>query len=195
MIHPARSALLLLAVGLLAGCSSDSQDSPGAGASASAGCPIVASDTWVKAAESGMTGAFGSLANQGGEAVTVVSASSDAAGRVEIHEVVDQDGTAVMRPKEGGLAIPAGGAVTLEPGADHIMLMDIDAPIKAGDSVGITLECSNGTTASFSGIAKPFEGAKESYAPGAASPMGTDGISPSASGSMGASASPSGSAK
>jgi hypothetical protein len=160
----AASTALSLAL-LLTGCSSGSTPQASAGGS-SAGCPITATDTWVKAAKSGMTAAFGTLENTGSADVTIVSAESRAAGRMEIHEVVDKDGAPVMRPKEGGLEVPAGGTAALKPGADHLMLMAIPAPIEAGDTVEITLNCDDGSTAEFSGIAKPFEGAAETYEPG-----------------------------
>lgn len=172
-----------LAIGaclLLAGCASTSgsdaatsSDSP---AAAGSDCPVSASDVWVKAAESGMTAAFGTLANSSDAEVVVIGARSQSAGRVEIHEVVDVDGQMVMQPKEAGLAIPAGETVTLAPGADHLMLMELPTPINAGDDVTITLECQGGTTATIGGQAKTFTGAQEQYQSSAsASPsaMGT----------------------
>jgi copper(I)-binding protein len=84
---------------------------------------------------------------------------------MEIHEVVDQDGAMVMRPKAGGLVIPAGGSAMLAPGQDHLMLMRLPAPIAAGDEVSITLTCADGGTAAFTAVAKPFEGGAETYVP------------------------------
>ena len=37
------------------------------------------------------------------------------------------------------IKIPAGGSVTLKPGGYHVMLMGVSAPLKAGDSVPLTL--------------------------------------------------------
>jgi copper(I)-binding protein len=37
------------------------------------------------------------------------------------------------------LAIPAGGSAVLKPSGDHIMLFDLKAPLKEGDTVPITL--------------------------------------------------------
>jgi copper(I)-binding protein len=158
---------MAVAIGLLTACASDADSDSDAAAGASAsGCPITVADSWVKAAESGMTAAFGTLTNTGSADVTIVSAASDSAGRMEIHEVVDKDGAMVMQPKEGGLSIPAGESATLAPGQDHLMLMEIPAPIEPGDTVEITLTCADGDTAEYSGVAKEFEGAAEPYEPG-----------------------------
>lgn len=170
---------MAVAIGLLTACASDTDSDSDAAAGASAsGCPITVADSWVKAAESGMTAAFGTLTNTGSADVTIVSAASDSAGRMEIHEVVDKDGTMVMQPLEGGLVIPAGGTATLAPGQDHLMLMGLSEPIEAGQTVEITMTCADGGTAAYSGVAKPFEGGEETYEPAM---EGMDGMDASAS--------------
>lgn len=172
--------LLLGASLLLAGCASTSGDAAatasGSPSGSAPGCPVSASDVWVKAAESGMTAAFGTLANTGADEVVITGAESESAGRIEVHEVVDVDGEMVMQPKEGGLAIPAGGSAALAPGADHLMLMELTGPIAAGDDITITLQCDGGTTANIMGQAKTFTGAEEQY-------QGSASASPSAMGS------------
>jgi hypothetical protein len=84
---------------------------------------------------------------------------------MEIHEVVDQDGEMVMQPKAGGLVVPAGGSAELKPGADHLMLMELPAPIEAGDEVEITVVCDTGGAVTWTSVAKPFEGGAEPYQP------------------------------
>lgn len=116
-------------------------------------------DTWVKTAESGMTAAFGVITNTGDHDVVITAAHSDAAGMVELHEVVDE----VMRPVEGGFVVPAGQSLTLEPGGLHIMFMDIPAAIMAGDEITITLVLEDGSELEFSAVAKDFSGANEEY--------------------------------
>ena len=155
----------VLAIGALSGCAGDStaSDEP---AGTTAACAITVSDSWVKATDTEMTGAFGELTNTSDVEMVVVSASSPLAGKMEIHEVVDKDGSMVMQPLEGGLVIPAGGTATLAPGQDHLMLMGLTEPIEAGQTVDITMTCADGGTASYSGVAKPFEGGAEDYQPG-----------------------------
>lgn len=173
----AAGTIALLAVSGLSACASSttstSAESPSA--STSTACPITISDTWAKAAETGMTAAFGILANPSDTDVTVTAASSPAAARMELHEVVTKDGAMVMQPKEGGFTVPAGGTLTLEPGGFHLMLMDIPAAIEPGADVAITLTCSTGGTVEFTAQAKTFDGAAENYV------GSTDGMSMSAS--------------
>ncbi|WP_341853970.1 copper chaperone PCu(A)C [Brachybacterium sp. GPGPB12] len=86
-------------------------------------------DPWVKAAEEGMTSAFGTLTNATGRALQLISASTPSAGMVEPHETMgDGSGGMSMQEKEGGFPVPDGGELVLEPGGDHLMLMDLAAP-------------------------------------------------------------------
>ena len=44
-----------------------------------------------------------------------------------------------MRPVDGGLAIPPGGTVVLEPGGRHLMFMGLLEPLEEGDRRIVTL--------------------------------------------------------
>jgi len=159
------SGAALLAIGALTACSSGSTDEGTASTPPATECALTVTDPWVKATDEEMTAAFGVIENAGDADVTITSATSPAAGMVEIHEVVDQDGQMVMQPKAGGLLVPAGGAAELKPGADHLMLMELPAAIKAGDEVEITAVCSTGGDITWTSVAKPFEGGAETYVP------------------------------
>lgn len=167
------SAAVLAAVALTGCGSSDSADSAATTPSPSA-APVAFEETWVKAADTGMTAAFGVLSNSSDEDVTLVSAASPSATMMELHEMAMTDSGMAMRPKEGGFVVPAGGSVTLEPGGYHLMFMGLTAPIKAGDEVPITLTFDNGSTLEVKSVAKPFTGGNEQYQPsGSASPKPT----------------------
>ncbi|WP_433124826.1 copper chaperone PCu(A)C [Micromonospora sp. CA-240977] len=174
-----RSAIVLtaaiLAVGVT-GC--DSSDAPAAarpGPSGSASANPDAGvlgirDPWVKAADKGMTAAFGTLVNDGDSDVTVTGVATSVSS-MELHEMAMKDGTMVMRQKQGGIVIKARGTHALEPGGDHLMLMNLTRPVRAGDEVTFTLAFADGRTQQFRAVAKPFTGAQESYAPGHGEPM------------------------
>ena len=130
--------------------------------------PVTVRDPWVRAADSGMTAVFGTLVNTSGRDVTVTSASTSVS-RTELHETARQHGRTVMRPKKGGIAVEADGTRVLEPGGDHLMLMDVTEPVPAGDEVTVTLTLADGRTTSFTAVARPFSGAGEPYAPGGTS--------------------------
>jgi copper(I)-binding protein len=162
-----RFAAPLVAASLMAGSvAACSQPERAASENRDQGASVVTvGDQWVKAAQTGMTGLFGTLKNSGTREVTVVSAASPVAGRVELHEVAGPPGSTTMRPKSGGLAIPAGGSHVLAPGGDHIMLMDLKTPLKVGSDVEVTLTFADGTTLPFSAQVRDYSGADEKYEP------------------------------
>lgn len=164
----AMPAAAVLSIGVLTACASDTTATDvtaPATTPATDACALTMADPWVKAQDTDMTGAFGVFSNPSDTDVIITAASSPSAGMIEIHEVVDQDGAMVMQPKEGGLVVPAGGSAELKPGSDHLMLMKLTAPIKAGDEVEITVTCDTGGSLTWSSVAKPFEGGTEPYVP------------------------------
>lgn len=180
-----RIGVLLTAATLaLAGCSTAADASPDA-AAAPAGQSVSLADGWVKAADSGMSAAFGGLTNAGSEDVTVVSATTEASSMLELHETVENEtGELIMREIEGGFVIPAGETLDLEPGGNHIMLMDLTDPLEAGEEVSFTLTFSDDSTYEFTAPVKDYSGANENYVGGdaemdmgdaGADSMGTDG--------------------
>ena len=97
-----------------------------------------------------MTSIFGTLHNNSDKDITVVGfTTSLGEASYQIHEVVD----GVMRQKDGGFDIPAGGTHELAPGGDHFMVMDYDPAIEAGDTIDVTLLLEGGATATVSDVA------------------------------------------
>lgn len=99
---------------------------------------VTVTDPWVRGTvpEQKATGAFMRLTAPVDS--RVVEARSPAAGTVEIHEMKMENGVMRMRAVPA-LALPANQAVDLAPGGYHVMLMGLKQPLKAGDSVPITL--------------------------------------------------------
>lgn len=163
--HLVVPAAVVLSLGLLTACATDETATDATTSAAGSACALTMADPWVKAQDTDMTGAFGMFSNPSDADIIIVEASSPSAGMMEIHEVVDKDGAMVMQPKEGGLVVPAGGTAELKPGSDHLMLMKLPAPIKAGDEVEITVVCDTGGSLTWTSVAKPFEGGAEPYVP------------------------------
>lgn len=86
-------------------------------------------------------GYFG-IANPGGED-RLLAVETDAAARVEIHEMREDGGMMRMRELPDGLAIPARGRVELAPGGYHLMLMEPRAGLAAGQQVDAELVFEN----------------------------------------------------
>jgi len=96
---------------------------------------------WTRATAPGakVGGGYMLIRNRGAAADKLVSASSPAAARVELHVHVNDKG--VMRMREvPGYDVPAKGSFELKPGGAHLMFMELKAPFKEGDKVPVTLK-------------------------------------------------------
>lgn len=131
--------------------------------------PLEVESPWTKAKGSGMTGSFGELTNTSDKPVTVVGASAEGvAGAVELHETVadSSSGSTTMQKVEKGFTVEPGETLSLKPGGDHIMLMDLACGLEAGTDLHVVLELSDGSTETLHSTVKDYAGAKEEYAPG-----------------------------
>ena len=107
-------------------------------AAATAFADTQVQDPWVRGtvAQQTATGMFARLTSTTGG--KLVSAASPVAGVVEIHEMT-MDGNVMRMRAIPGLDLPAGTPVELKPGGYHVMLMELKQPLKAGDTVPVTL--------------------------------------------------------
>lgn len=84
-------------------------------------------------------GGFLTITNTGTTADRLVSATSAAAGQVQVHEMKMDGNVMRMRELENGLEIPPGATVTLAPGGLHLMMMGLKNPLKENTRVPLTL--------------------------------------------------------
>lgn len=110
----------------------------------------------------GMTGMFMEITNPTSSEITLVGGSSTS-GMVEIHETVMGDTGMQMQEINGGIEIPAGGAVMLQPGGFHVMIMGLSEDVVAGDELTVDLEFDGHPNVSVTAIAKPSEAGDEEY--------------------------------
>lgn len=110
----------------------------GAALVADASAQVVVRNAWVRATvpQQTATGAFLQLTAE--HDTRLVSVSSTVAPVAEVHEMALQDNVMRMRPVPA-VDLPAGKAVDLKPGGHHIMLMGLKQPVKAGETVPLTL--------------------------------------------------------
>ncbi len=103
-----------------------------------AAAQTTVSAPWVRGtvAQQKATGAFMQISSATGG--KLLSISSPAAGVAEIHEM-SMDGNTMRMRAVAALDLPAGQTVELKPGGFHVMLLDLKAPLKAGDNVDLTL--------------------------------------------------------
>ncbi len=98
---------------------------------------ISIENAWVREVPptSKMSAAYMIIKNEGDEADKLIDASNNASKITELHETVDGK---MRRVK--AIEVPAGGKAELKPGGLHIMLINLNKPLKEGDSVEITLK-------------------------------------------------------
>lgn len=88
---------------------------------------------------------FLTIVNRADQPDRLLSATSDAAARVELHtHKEDANGVMQMLEVEEGFSIPGGGTYKLDRGGDHIMLMGLTRPLAQGDTVTLTLTFERG---------------------------------------------------
>jgi copper(I)-binding protein len=96
---------------------------------------------WVRATPKGASvgGGYMTITNKGTAADRLISASSPAAAKLEIHRMSIEGGVIKMRPLENGLEIKPMATVVLKPGGLHVMLMGLKQQLRKGDRVKSTL--------------------------------------------------------
>lgn len=150
-----KTLLLFLSISLfLTGCASSGD--------------VVAQDLWVKSSEmstrGGMTAVYGTLTNNSSQDVVLVGGATEIAGVVEVHEMRMIGGEMMMQEIDGGLVIPAGKSIVLEPGGNHLMLMMLTDDLEAGEEISVTFDFDGAEDLTIDGIvAKPAEGGDEEY--------------------------------
>lgn len=113
-------------------------------ACAPAATDVEASGVWARTGMAGGTSAiYLTLVNGTGVDDELLSASSDVADAVEIHESrVGENGTMMMVPQES-VPLAAGATVEFKQGGLHIMLVGLKQELKVGDTFVVTLHFKN----------------------------------------------------
>ena len=102
---------------------------------------LVITLPWSRATPGGakVAGGYLTIENKGAAPDRLVGGTTDAAGKLEVHEMSMTNGVMTMRPVDSGLTIAPGKTVKLAPGGYHLMMFDLKAPLKQGDKVPVTL--------------------------------------------------------
>ena len=106
--------------------------------------PLHVSDAWIKNLPPAipMRAGYMQLMNHDANPATIVSISSDAFEKVEIHQTMNIDGVMSMHPINT-LVLEANGMVSLKPGGMHLMLMKPTRELKIGDEIELVLQFDN----------------------------------------------------
>lgn len=134
---------------MLPGCGSGSERTDSGDAESAAIVDTVQEDLmlvdgWAEATDGDRTGVFGTVVNSSEQDISLARVESDLTALVELHVTVDGAAGGVMGPADDGFVVPAGGELVLEPGGDHLMLLQLDAPVETGQDLELTLVTADG---------------------------------------------------
>ncbi len=95
---------------------------------------IVVSDGWIRQVPPVSRNSAGYLVveNRGAADDMLLGASVEGVRVTELHEMV-RKGDTLMMQRRPAIAVPAGGQVALAPGGLHLMLIDLQRPLQAGE--------------------------------------------------------------
>ncbi len=115
---------------------------------------VTASGAWVKAPGAGETtaAAFVEVDNPTMYDVYLVSGTTDAAARVQFRETTEPGGSHAKTVPE--LTVPAFGVLEMKPDGVHVLLTDLKRPLKAGDTISLTLTTDSGVALEVSAVVR-----------------------------------------
>ncbi len=125
------AGLAVLSVGLLAGCDDNGE--------ADGSSSIEVSNARAQFTTTDVGAVYLDIRSTGAGDV-LLSASSKIADDTQIHEIVTEGASAMMRPVEGGIPIDPGGHVSLQPGGYHVMLLGVEEIPEPGATFEVVLE-------------------------------------------------------
>ena len=108
---------------------------------------VVAHDAWVRVPPKSKTetALYFVIENHTSQARAIVSASSEAAATLEMHQMKMEKMMMVMMPV-AQISIPANGKASLDPNGFHIMMFGLKSRPALGDKLEITLKLDDGTS-------------------------------------------------
>lgn len=101
---------------------------------------VLVTDSWTRPAGRGENGAvYFVLENPGSRPDVLVGARGEVAQSVEIHRSVMGEGDVMRMEPQKSVEVPPGGRVAFEPGGLHVMLVDLNRELEAGEAFSIVL--------------------------------------------------------
>ena len=106
-----------------------------------AAAQVAIEKPWARATAPGAKVGSGYMVirNQSAAGDRLLSASSPASAKVELHLHINDNGVMKMREMPG-YDVPAKGASELKPGGAHLMFVELKRPLKEGDRVPVKLK-------------------------------------------------------
>ena len=115
---------------------------------------IIVKDEWARVTPRGSGSVYMTIENDSDQDDKLTSAISDEAEMTMIHQTVREENIAKMIHVMGGIDLPKGKRIKLEPGGYHLMLMGIEKNLTLNDRIRITLSFKNNENIEISPIIK-----------------------------------------
>jgi periplasmic copper chaperone A len=119
------------------------------------GSEIVVHDAWIRvpAPSKTETALYMVIENHGAQKKALVSASSDWAGAMEMHQM-RMDGKVMVMMPAPNIMVPARGKATLSPNGYHMMMYRLKTRPAVGDTVDVILKFDDGTSLNVTATVK-----------------------------------------
>jgi hypothetical protein len=105
---------------------------------AAASAQVTVKDAWIRPTIGAATATGGYFEITSAKAAKLVGVQTPVAPSAELHEM-KMDGDVMRMRAIDAIPLPAGEPVVLKPHGLHVMITGLKAPLKAGDSVPLTL--------------------------------------------------------
>jgi copper(I)-binding protein len=111
-------------------------------AGAASAATIEVKDAWIRTPPPGAPTAAGyaTITNHGVSSDRLTGASTSVAASADMHQMSMAGGVMRMRAISGGLPIAASGSVKFAPNGNHLMLVGLKGPLRAGAHVKVMLK-------------------------------------------------------
>ena len=102
---------------------------------------LQVANAWARETVAGQTStaAYLTINNNGTANDRLVSVSATEPAKASIHATENSGGVSHMREMSSGLAVPAGSTIEFKPGATHVMITELQAPLRRGESLELRL--------------------------------------------------------
>lgn len=99
---------------------------------------VTATDAWLRSTVAGQGSSALYVELHAHEFLRLLAVSTPLAGRTELHQMMMDAGVMKMR-RLAFLELPAGKTRILRPGSYHVMLLDLQRPLQAGEQIPLSL--------------------------------------------------------
>jgi periplasmic copper chaperone A len=120
---------------------------------------VVVEEAWIPQPPPGaeVAAAYFTLRNSGSTSAVLTDVASSLADAAMLHESLERNGQAQMRPVER-LTLAPGQRIVLMPGGLHVMLHGLHHALAVGDHVPLTLRFADGSSLEIVARVRPLGG-------------------------------------